>query len=73
MSTIVKRSIAIGSKKTSVSLEDEFWHGLRTIAQMRKTPVADIVKLIKAERGRGNLSSAIRVYVLGYYREKNIK
>ena len=63
-STIVKRSITLGETKTSVSLEDEFWQGLRAIAQEQEASISDLVKSIKAERRTGNLSSAIRVFVL---------
>lgn len=68
-SPIVKRSLVIGGHKTSVSIEDDFWLGLKHIAGERKLPVAKLVQEIDGDRERGNLSSAIRVFVLRYYRK----
>ncbi len=61
---IVKRSLAIAGHRTSISLEDAFWEGLRHIAEERKLSVAALVAEIDATRGPNNLSSAIRVFVL---------
>jgi predicted DNA-binding ribbon-helix-helix protein len=68
-SAVVKRSIMIGSHKTSVSLEDAFWRGLKDIAATRHTPLRDLVATIDTERQHGNLSSAIRLFVLDYYKK----
>jgi predicted DNA-binding ribbon-helix-helix protein len=70
MSSIVKHSISISGRKTSVSLEDEFWKGLRSIAGERNTKLSDLVARIKADRSERNLSSAIRLFVLGFYQEQ---
>lgn len=68
-SSIVKRSIELNGHKTSVSLEDEFWAGLRSIAETGRVPLPELLQTIDAKRGQANLSSAIRVYVLVHYRE----
>jgi predicted DNA-binding ribbon-helix-helix protein len=67
-SPVVKRSIVIAGHKTSVSLEDAFWKGLKDIAGGRDTTLSDLVASIDSERRHGNLSSAIRLFVLDYYR-----
>jgi predicted DNA-binding ribbon-helix-helix protein len=67
-SRIVKRSVIIDGHKTSMSLEDEFWQGLKTIAAGRHMPIAELVHQIDRERRHGNLSSAVRLFVLEYYR-----
>ena len=67
-SQVVKRSIVIAGHKTSVSLEDAFWKGLKEIAGMRNIPLSDLVSTIDNERQHGNLSSAIRLFVLDHYR-----
>jgi len=69
-SKIVKRSIFITGHKTSVSLEDEFWNALKEIAGGSGTTLSDLVGRIKAQRQHGNLSSALRLFVLEYYRGK---
>jgi predicted DNA-binding ribbon-helix-helix protein len=61
---IVKRSLAIAGHRTSISLEEEFWQGLRQLAQHRNQSIAALVAEIDASRGAANLSSAIRVFVL---------
>ncbi len=63
-SLVIKRSIVIGGHKTSVSLEDAFWIGLKQIASSRKLTLSEMVSIIDAERVDGNLSSAIRLFVL---------
>lgn len=69
-SPVVKRSIVIAGHKTSVSLEDAFWQGLKDIATARNLTLSDVVGLIDTDRSRGNLSSAIRLFVLDHYRGK---
>jgi len=67
-SPVVKRSIVIAGHKTSVSLEDAFWRGLKEIAGGRETTLSELVASIDTERRHGNLSSAIRLFVLDHYR-----
>jgi predicted DNA-binding ribbon-helix-helix protein len=67
-SPIVKRSIVIAGHKTSVSLEDAFWEGLKEVAGKRHTSLSDLVATIDSERQHGNLSSAIRLFVLDFPR-----
>ena len=61
--SVVKRSIVIAGHKTSVSLEDEFWEGLREIADKRDQTLSHLVATIDAKRQHTNLSSAIRLLV----------
>jgi predicted DNA-binding ribbon-helix-helix protein len=63
-SSIVKRSIVVDGHKTSVSLEDAFWAGLREIAHAQQMPLSVLVSQIDSARNQSNLSSAIRVFVL---------
>ena len=65
---VIKRSILINGRKTSVSLENEFWAGLHEIAKSRKTTAAKLVGEIERQRTTVNLSSAIRIYVYNYFR-----
>ena len=67
-SPVVKRSIVIAGHKTSVSLEDAFWTCLKEIANGRDMTLSDLVATIDTDRRQGNLSSAIRLFVLDYYR-----
>ena len=67
-SPVVKRSIVIAGHKTSVSLEDAFWQGLKEIATERGMTLSDLVATIDTGRHAGNLSSAIRLFVLDHYR-----
>lgn len=67
-SAVIKRSIVIAGHKTSVSLEDEFWTGLKEVANARGLTLSELVRSIDTGRQHGNLSSAIRLFVLGHYR-----
>jgi predicted DNA-binding ribbon-helix-helix protein len=69
-SLVSKRSIVIANHKTSVSLEGEFWDSLKEIAAERGMTLGELVAAIDADREHGNLSSAIRLFVLGVYRDQ---
>src|SRR3974390_3566692 len=71
-SSVAKRSIVIAGHKTSVSLEDGFWKGLKEIATARDLTLSDLVSTIDSERRHGNLSSAIRLFVLNHYRSQTV-
>jgi predicted DNA-binding ribbon-helix-helix protein len=67
-SSIIKRSVVIAGHKTSVSLEDAFWKGLKEIAGGRDMTLSDLVDTIDTKRQHGNLSSAIRLFVLDFFK-----
>jgi predicted DNA-binding ribbon-helix-helix protein len=68
-SPIVKRSVVIARHRTSVSLEDAFWNGLKEIASARRLQLSDLI--IEIDQGRqGNLSSAIRIFVFDHFHAK---
>jgi predicted DNA-binding ribbon-helix-helix protein len=67
-SSVVKRSVVIADHKTSVSLEDDFWSGLKSIASLKGQKVADVLVEIDSCRTGSNLSSAVRLFVLGHYK-----
>jgi predicted DNA-binding ribbon-helix-helix protein len=69
-SAVVKRSIVIAGHKTSVSLEAAFWTALKDIAAGRQQTVSALAGAIDAERKQGNLSSAIRLFVLDHYQAR---
>ncbi|MBL8831661.1 MAG: ribbon-helix-helix domain-containing protein [Rhodospirillales bacterium] len=66
--SIRKRSVVIAGHRTSISLEPEFWTALKDIARRRNASINDLVteidKMRAAKDEAGNLSSALRVYVL---------
>jgi predicted DNA-binding ribbon-helix-helix protein len=70
-SPVVKRSIVIAGHKTSVSLEDAFWKSLKDIAGERRITLSDLVASIDTDRRHGNLSSAIRLFVLDHFQAKS--
>ena len=69
-SLVVKHSIDIAGRKTSISLEDVFWNSLREIAHGRKETLSQLVASIDTNRTATNLSSVIRVFVLDFYRSQ---
>ena len=69
-SLVVKRSIVIDGHKTSVSLEDAFWSSLKEIAHTKNVTVSKMVTEIDRTRRHGNLSSALRLFVLERARTK---
>jgi predicted DNA-binding ribbon-helix-helix protein len=69
-SQVVKRSIVLAGHKTSISLEEPFWKGLKDIAWRRHQTLSEVIGSIDAERKLGNLSSAVRLFVLNHYQER---
>jgi predicted DNA-binding ribbon-helix-helix protein len=72
-STVIKRSVVVDGHKTSVSLEDEFWKGLKEIAVARSATLSDLVAMIDHRRERGNLSSSLRLFVLESFQQRAVR
>ena len=70
-SLVTKRSIVLDGHKTSVSLEDVFWECLRKIADERHETLSYLVSGIDERRKTGNLSSAIRVFIVEFYKDRS--
>ena len=68
-SPVVKRSIVVAGHKTSVSLEEAFWKGMKEISSIRHMTLSELVGEIDTNRQQGNLSSAIRLFVLDHYQD----
>ena len=69
-SPVVKRSIVVAGHKTSVSLEEAFWSGMKEISGLRDMTLSELVGEIDSNRQQGNLSSAIRVFVVEQLKNK---
>ena len=66
----IKRSLTLQGHRTSVSLEDEFWQAFREIAREKELPINVLAANIDAERDpETGLASAIRVFILDWYRQ----
>jgi predicted DNA-binding ribbon-helix-helix protein len=70
-SAVIKRSVIIGSHRTSISLEDAFWRHLNEIARAEGWTVSKLIAEIDGSGRYGNLSSAIRLFVLEHFRAKS--
>jgi predicted DNA-binding ribbon-helix-helix protein len=71
-SPVVKRSIVVAGHKTSVSLEEAFWNGMKEISGERNMTLSELVGEIDSKRQQGNLSSAIRLFVLDHFKSRAI-
>ena|SRR5262249_60421967 len=69
-SAVIKRSVVVAGHKTSVSLEDAFWKGLKEIAGGHHLTLSELIAEIDSGREHSNLSSAIRLFVLDFYRNQ---
>lgn len=67
---IAKHSVNVAGHSTSVSLEDEFWVEIKTLAEERGISVAALIAEIDQTRTSPNLSSALRLAVLGAMKRK---
>jgi predicted DNA-binding ribbon-helix-helix protein len=69
-SLVTKRSIVIAGHKTSISLEDAFWKALKDIALAQHKTLSNLVAAIDSQRRHGNLSSALRLFVLEHFQAR---
>lgn len=68
----IKRSVSIAGHRTSISLERPFWDALKEVACSLDVSVNELVRRIDEGRdSEGNLSSAVRVYVLAHFKDKS--
>jgi len=65
----VPRSVRIGGRRTSMRLETQFWEALRDVAERERSDVGEICTRIAKRSRNANLSSAVRVAMVDYYRE----
>ena len=69
-STVIKRSVVIGGRKTSVSLEDAFWRSLKELASAKKMTMSGLIANIEQQKQSSNLSSALRLFVLDSFKSR---
>ena len=62
-----KRSVIVGGRRTSISLEDEFWVALNMAAIARRISISQFVTDVMKRRSPVNLSSSVRIEVLAHY------
>jgi predicted DNA-binding ribbon-helix-helix protein len=69
-SLVVKRTMVVAGRKTSIGLEEPFWEPLRDIAKERGTTLTGLIRVIDRDRSGPNLSSALRVFVVEHYQNQ---
>ena len=69
-STLLRHSIFINGRKTSVSIEDAFWRSLKEVAHERRETLSNLIAKIDVHRQHNNLSSAVRLFVLDWARDR---
>jgi predicted DNA-binding ribbon-helix-helix protein len=66
----MKRSIKLDGRKTSVSIENDFWGGLKEIAQFQRVTVSKLIVDIRETHKQSSLASGIRIFVLEHFQNK---
>ena len=64
------RVVHVGVRKTSLRLEPVMWDALAEIATEHGRSVHDVVTEISLNYDAPNLSAAIRVYIVEFYRDR---
>jgi len=67
---VEKRSLTIAGHRTSIAIETEFWAGLEAMALAGDKSIAALIADIDQQREVPNLSSAVRLAVLAWYRDR---
>jgi predicted DNA-binding ribbon-helix-helix protein len=68
----LKRSFAIKGHRTSISMEAPFWEALQQAAALESSTLSGLIASIDATRGDAGLSSAVRVWILDYFRKRSM-
>jgi predicted DNA-binding ribbon-helix-helix protein len=68
---VEKRSLTIAGHRTSIAIEREFWTGLEAMALAGGQSIAALIAEIDQQREAPNLSSAVRLAVLAWYRDRS--
>lgn len=68
MSPLVTRNVNVGGRRTSVRLEPDLWEALREIARRERCSLHEICTDIDRRRGGTRLTSAMRIYIVNYFR-----
>ena len=69
-SPVVKHSVHVAGRNTSVSIEEPFWLQLKAIAVRRRKSMPKLISDINRKRDHNNLSSALRLYVLNFVKQE---
>ena len=67
-SRLVNRNITAGAGRTSMRLEPEVWDALREICLRENMELRDLIRVVERNASPGGRTSAVRVYVLEYFR-----
>ena len=67
-SRLVNRNVVAGRGRTSMRLEPELWDALYEICQREQVPIGEIVRRVESRGGPGGRTSAVRVFVMQYFR-----
>lgn len=70
ISRIVRRAVILSGRRTSISIEDQFWHALKEIAVARGETLGQTLRAAASQEPGGNLSSSARVFVLKHLMEE---
>jgi predicted DNA-binding ribbon-helix-helix protein len=67
-SRLVNRNVRDGTKRTSIRLEPEYWEAAREICQRENMSISKLVELATKEHSDGGRTSALRTYIVTYFR-----
>lgn len=63
-----RRNVTLGSRRTSVSLEEQVWEGLTEICRREEVGLDELCTAVEVRRVDSSMSSALRVFLLTYFR-----
>jgi predicted DNA-binding ribbon-helix-helix protein len=68
VSRLVNRNVVAERGRTSMRLEPELWDALTEICERESQDMSILVRQVEATGHAGGRTSAIRVYILNYFR-----
>lgn len=72
VSRLVNRNVVAARGRTSMRLEPELWDALTEICRRESIRMGELVRRVEARGHAGGRTSAIRVFILEYYRHGGV-
>ena len=67
--TLVRKNVSIHGRRTSLRLEAEIWGALDDICKLEDLNVHQVCTHIERQRAGFNRTSALRAFIVSYFRE----
>ena len=66
---LICRNVTVSGRRTSIRMEQVMWNSLADICRTEERMLNELITMIDEKRAESNLTAAIRVFIICYYRD----